>query len=381
VRWALLGPLHPYRGGIAHYGALLARELAREDEVAAFNYRRLYPGLLFPGRSQYDASASPLAVPAPRLLDSLDPLSWRRTAAAIVATQPDALVCHWWQPFFGPALGGVLGRLARQAPACRRLLLCHNVLPHEKRRVDLLLARRAFARAQGFLVHSESDAAVLRALLPDARLRVHPHPSYEALLDQAPSREAARAALGIAPSARVLLFFGYVRAYKGLDLALRALARLADARLQLWVVGEFYEPRARTEALIAELNLSDRVRIVDRYVANEEVGQYFQAADLVLQPYRSATQSGIAQIALAAGRPVLATRVGGLPEQIEDGVSGLLVPPEDPAALAAAIARFFTGTLAEALAPGIAAARARFAWSGLAAALRALSADCKGLRP
>jgi D-inositol-3-phosphate glycosyltransferase len=381
VRWALLGPLHPYRGGIAHYGALLARELAREDEVAAFNYRRLYPGLLFPGRSQYDASASPLAVPAPRLLDSLDPLSWRRTADAIVATQPDALVCHWWQPFFGPALGGVLGRLARQAPACRRLLLCHNVLPHEKRRVDLLLARRALARAQGFLVHSESDAAVLRALLPDARLRVHPHPSYEALLDQAPSREAARAALGIAPAARVLLFFGYVRAYKGLDLALRALARLADPQLQLWVVGEFYEPRARTEALIAELNLSDRVRIVDRYVANEEVGQYFQAADLVLQPYRSATQSGIAQIALAAGRPVLATRVGGLPEQIEDGVSGLLVPPEDPAALAAAIARFFTGSLAETLAPGIAAARARFAWSGLAAALRALSADCKGLRP
>lgn len=381
MRWALLGPLHPYRGGIAHYGALLARELAREDEVAAFNYRRLYPGLLFPGRSQYDASASPLAVPAPRLLDSLDPLSWRRTADAIVATQPDALVCHWWQPFFGPALGGVLGRLARQAPACRRLLLCHNVLPHEKRRVDLLLARRALARAQGFLVHSESDAAVLRALLPDARLRVHPHPSYEALLDQAPTREAARAALGIAPSARVLLFFGYVRAYKGLDLALRALARLADPQLQLWVVGEFYEPRARTEALIAELNLRDRVRIVDRYVANEEVGQYFQAADLVLQPYRSATQSGIAQIALAAGRPVLATRVGGLPEQIEDGVSGLLVPPEDPAALAAAIARFFTGSLAETLAPGIAAAQARFAWSGLATALRALSADCRELRP
>ncbi len=380
MRWALLGPLHPYRGGIAHYGALLARELARQDEVAAFNYRRLYPGLLFPGRSQYDASASPLAVPAPRLLDSLDPLSWRRTAAAIVATQPDALVCHWWQPFFGPALGGVLGRLARQAPACRRLLLCHNVLPHEKSRLDLLLARRALTRAQGFLVHSESDAAVLRAILPDARLRVHPHPSYEALLDQAPSREAARAALGIAPAARVLLFFGYVRAYKGLDLALRALARLADSRLQLWVVGEFYEPRARTEALIAELGLHDRVRIVDRYVANEEVGQYFQAADLVLQPYRSATQSGIAQIALAAGRPVLATRVGGLPEQIEDGVSGLLVPPEDPAALAAAIDRFFNQALAETMGPGIAAARARFAWSGLATTLRALSADCKGLR-
>ncbi len=379
MRWALLGPVHPYRGGIAHYGALLARELAREDEVAAFNYRRLYPGLLFPGRTQYDESASPLGVAAPRLLDSVNPLSWRRTAAAIAAAEPDALVCHWWQPFFGPALGSVLGRLAALAPASSRLLLCHNVLPHERRRLDRRFARPALARAQGFLVHSESDAAVLRALLPAARVRVHPHPSYEALLAEggALTREQARAALGIAPEARVLLFFGYVRAYKGLDLALRALAALADPRLQLWVVGEFYEPRARTEALIAELGLRDRVRIVDRYVPNEEVGRYFQAADLVLQPYRSATQSGIAQIALAAGRPVLATRVGGLPEQIEDGVSGLLVPPEDPAALAAAIQRFFEAALADALAPGIAAARARFAWSGLASALRALAAECR----
>ena len=380
MRWALLGPVHPYRGGIAHYGALLARELAREDEVAAFNYRRLYPGLLFPGRTQFDASANPLDVPAPRLLDSVAPLSWRRTAAAIAATGPDAIVCHWWQPFFGPALGAVLGRLAALAPACSRLLLCHNVLPHERRRLDRWFAQPALAGAQGFLVHSESDAAVLRGLLPAARVRVHPHPSYEALLMEggALTREEARAALGIAPQARVLLFFGYVRAYKGLDLALRALAQLTDPRLQLWVVGEFYEPRAQTEALIAELKLNDRVRIVDRYVPNEEVGRYFQAADLVLQPYRSATQSGIAQIALAAGRPVLATRVGGLPEQIEDGVSGLLVPPENPAALAAAIQRFFDHALADTLAPGIAAARARFAWSGLGAALRALAAECRG---
>jgi len=383
MRWALVGPVHPYRGGIAHYGALLARALAAagEDEVAAFNYRRLYPGLLFPGRTQYDASASPLAVPAPRLLDSLGPLSWRRTASAIAATAPDAVLCHWWQPFFGPALGGVLGRVAALAPASCRLLLCHNVLPHERRRLDVALARRAFARAQGFLVHSESDAAVLRALLPEARLRVHPHPSYDALLEGAPSREAAREALGIAAEARMLLFFGYVRAYKGLDLALRALARLEDPRLELWVVGEFYEPLAETEALIAELGLSRRVRIVNRYVPNEEVGRYFRAADLVLQPYRSATQSGIAQIALAAGRPVLATRVGGLPEQIADGVSGLLVPPEDPAALAAAIARFFNDALAETLADGIAAARARFAWSGLASALRGLVADCRRSAP
>ncbi|MCB9513200.1 MAG: glycosyltransferase [Candidatus Latescibacteria bacterium] len=379
MRWALVGPLHPYRGGIAHYGALLARSLAADgaDAVAAYNYRRLYPRLLFPGRTQYDESARPLTAgaDAPRLLAPLDPLSWRRTAAAVAAGVPDALVVHWWQPFFGPAVGGVLAGLGRRRPSCRRVLLCHNVLPHERRAVDRALALHAFGRADAFLVHSESDAVVLRALLPGARLAVHPHPHYGAFSDDGParSRAAARSALGVPAEARVALFFGYVRAYKGLDLALRALARVPAATL--WIVGEFYEPREQTDALIRELGVEGRVTIVDRYVANEEVADYFAAADVVLQHYRSATQSGIAQIAFACGRPVIATRVGGLPEQIEDGVTGLLVPPDDVDALAAALARMTTGTLAESFGPGLAAARERFSWTGLVDALRRLVAE------
>jgi D-inositol-3-phosphate glycosyltransferase len=375
MRWALLGPLHPYRGGIAHYGALLAEELARQDETHAFNFSRLYPKLLFPGKTQYDESDSPFTMPAPRLLGSLDPLSWRRTASAIADAEPDALVCHWWHPFFGPAYGSVLRRLGKLRPECARLLLCHNVLPHERSRVDLLLGRRALGAADGFLVHSESDAENLRELLPGAPMRVHPHPRYEAFAGDAPDRETARAQLGIGPDEKVALFFGYVRAYKGLDLALRALALCKEPGLRLWVVGEFYEDRAPYDSLINELGLDDRVRIVDRYVANEEVAAYFQAADLVLQPYRSATQSGIAQIAFAFGKPVLATAVGGLPEQIEDGVSGLLVPPDDLPALATAMDRYFSDpALAARLAKGIAAAAARFSWRGLAGSLRELVA-------
>lgn len=378
MRWALLGPLHPYRGGIAHYGALLADALARVDgdSVEAVNFSRLYPRLLFPGKTQFDASASPLARPAPRLLASLNPISWRRSADALAATAPDALVCHWWHPFFAPAYGAVLRRLGKLCPDCARILLCHNVLPHERGPLDLRLGRYAFGGADGFLVHSASDESRLLELLPAARRRVHPHPRYEVFRGGAPSREAARASLDLAPDARVALFFGYVRAYKGLDIAIQALARSAEPGIRLLVVGEFYEDQGPYDALIESLCLQDRVRIVNRYVPNEEVALYFQAADLVLQPYRSATQSGIAQIAFAFGRPVLATAVGGLPEQIEDGVSGLLVPPEDPAALAAALDRFFAEDLAAALAAGIAAEAERFSWSGLVGQLRELADDC-----
>jgi len=378
MRWSLLGPLHPYRGGIAHYGALLAKELAREDEVAPINFRRLYPKLLFPGKTQYDESASPLALPAPRLLGSLDPPSWGRTAGAVNAAAPDAVLCHWWHPFFGPAYGGVLRRVGRRSPDCARLLLCHNVLPHERSRVDLLLAGRVFPATDAFLVHSESDAERLREILPHALMRVHPHPRYDAFGDDAPTREEAREALGVEADEKVALFFGYVRAYKGLDLALRALAASRESKLRLFVVGEFYEDRGPYDALIEELNLNDRVRVVDRYVANEEVAGYFQAADLVLQPYRSATQSGIAQIAFAFGKPVLATAVGGLPEQIEDGVSGLLVPPGDHEALARATDRFFAEPeLRDTLSRGIADAAERFSWRALAGSLRALAAEAR----
>lgn len=378
MRWALVGPLHPYRGGIAHYGALLARELAREDEVHALNFRRLYPRLLFPGRTQMDASASPLAFPAPRVLGSLDPLSWERGARRLARLAPDAVLCHWWHPFFAPAYGSLLRRLHRLAPGARRLLLCHNVLPHERSRVDTLLGRYAFGAADAFLLHSASDAAVLAELAPGARHAVHPHPRYGAFREgEVPDRAAARRRLGLAESERMALFFGYVRAYKGLDLALEAVARAAAPGLKLFVVGEFYEDRAPYDARIRELGLAGRVVVEDRYVANEEVALYFQAADLVLQPYRSATQSGIAEISFAFGRPILATRVGGLPEQIEDGVTGLLVPPGDVDALAAALRRFLDEDLGPAMGEAIAAAAERFSWKGLAASLRALATGAR----
>jgi glycosyltransferase involved in cell wall biosynthesis len=206
-------------------------------------------------------------------------------------------------------------------------------------------------------------------------VRVHPHPSYEIFSEGAPGRGEARRALGL--TGRVLLFFGYVRPYKGLEdlLAALTLAR-PDSWDRLVVVGEFYEPPERYRALLSHPRLRERVLVVNRYVPNEEVARYFAAADVAALPYREATGSGIAQVAFGAGVPVIATRTGGLEEVVEEGVTGLLVPPRDPPSLARAIERFFDEDLGHRLREGVARDRRRFGWDGLVDAIEALAAEC-----
>ena len=205
---------------------------------------------------------------------------------------------------------------------------------------------------------------------------MHPHPTYEIFSERRPTRDEARAALGA--QGRVILFFGYVRAYKGLMDLLEALrVAPADSWDRLYVVGEFYEPRALYEAAIRHPALAAKTTVVDRYVANEEVATYFAAADVVVLPYRSATGSGIAQVAFGAGIPVIATRAGGLEDVVEDGVSGLLVPPSNPGALAQAIGRYFGEGLGPRLSEGVASARGRFTWEALVDALVSLMKECR----
>jgi glycosyltransferase involved in cell wall biosynthesis len=230
--------------------------------------------------------------------------------------------------------------------------------------------------ADAFLVHALAEAERLRDRAAGRPVRVHPHPSYEVFSRRRPSREEARARLGA--HGRVVLFFGYVRPYKGLADLLEALKRArADSWDRLYVVGEFYEPRDRYAGLLADPAIAPKVTVVDRYVANEEVAEYFAAADVVALPYRSATGSGIAQVAFGAGVPVVATRTGGLEDVVEDGVSGLLVPPSDPDQLARALERFFLEDWGPRLREGVARGRARFTWEGLVDALVSLAGECR----
>jgi glycosyltransferase involved in cell wall biosynthesis len=376
VTVAVLGPTYPHRGGIAHYTTLLARAIAPRHALAMISFRRLYPGLLFPGVTQFDRSREALRPPVPpeAILDSLNPVTWRAAGRRLRAIQPEILIVPWWHPFFGPSLG-LAARVARRGPgAPKRIFLCHNVEPHEATPVDRALTAYGLGAADGFLVHARSEAERLMKRARGRPVGVHPHPTYEVFHERRPSRDEARAALDV--RGRTILFFGYVRPYKGLMDLLSALriAR-ADAWDLLLVVGEFYEPRERYEPLLQDPALRDKVRVTDRYVANEEVAAYFAAADVVALPYRSATGSGIAQVAYGAGAPVIGTRTGGLPEVVEEGVSGLLVPPGDPEALARAIERFFDEDLAPGFREGVARLRSRYGWSGLVDAIEALAAE------
>lgn len=379
MKVALLGPTHPYRGGIAHYTTLLARAFAARHDVAMISFSRLYPGFLFPGATQFDASGEAIAppVPAERVVDSLLPWTWLAAGRRLRRLAPDLLIVPWWHPFFGPSLGAA-ARAARPRGESgpKRVFLCHNVEPHEPAPGLRALAAYGLGAADGFLVHARSEAKRLTRYAGDRPVRVHPHPSYEVFHAAAPDREGARAALDA--RGRTILFFGYVRPYKGLAdlLAALALAR-PDSWDLLYVVGEFYEPRERYAEALAHPALRGKVRVVDRYVANEEVAAYVAAADVVALPYREATGSGIAQVAFGGGTPVIATRTGGLEEVVEEEVTGLLVPPGDPSALARAVERYFDEEMAPRLREGVARARGRFTWEALTEALIDLGAACR----
>lgn len=369
MRICLVGPAHPYRGGIAHFTAMLARELRGGHDVHVVNFSRLYPGFLFPGRTQYDESGSALAVESARLVDSVNPFSWRRAADDVLGFRPDVVVFQWWHPFFAPAFRAMCRRI-RRGCAARIVYLCHNVLPHESGPLDRTLVRWGLGGAHAFVVQSREDAVTLAGLVPGAAVEFNPMPVFDLFAGGGGDRESARARLGV--RGNVVLFFGLVRPYKGLRALVEAFARCAEEiDGTLLVVGEFYEPRAPYDDLIRRLGAGPRVRIVDRYVPNEEVGVYFRAADVVVLPYVSATQSAIVQTAFSFAKPVIVTAVGGLPDVVADGVTGYVVPPADTAALAAAMVRFFRERAGAAMADAIRERAGEFSWSRCAAAILA----------
>ena len=345
MRLVLVGPVYPFRGGIAHYTTVLDRELlSAGHEVLLISFRRQYPRWLFPGKSDKDPSTQALMVANARyLIDPFNPLTWLKAVREIRSYQPQVLILQWWLGFWAPVwltLGG-LGRLRR---ATQLAIICHNVLPHEQRVWDRWLARAVLRLADQVVVQSTSEKDTLLSLLPHSRVEVVPHPLYDIFAQQELSRETARTRLGIAPDAPVLLFFGFVREYKGLAFLIDALpaVRKDFADVRLLVVGEFWQGRQAYEKQIETLCLGSNVVLVDRYVPNEEVPLYFRAADLVTLPYTAATQSGVLQLALGFGLPVVATRVGGLAEAVVEGEDVVLVEPRSASALSDAITAYLS---------------------------------------
>jgi glycosyltransferase involved in cell wall biosynthesis len=353
---AVLGPVHPYRGGIAHFTEMTVEGLAgRGHDVQPVSFSRQYPELLFPGKTQFepDDEAPSVVRGAPRLLDSLNPLSWLQTAERIRESAPDAVVFQYWMPFFAPAYGTV-ARLLRWADI-PSVAVVHNALPHERHVGDAWLSQFFLRACEGHVVMSDAVAEELRSLRrPEAPVRRIEHPVYERFGDSVP-KEEARDALDLPVDAPMLLFFGFVREYKGLHVLLEALPQVLETfpDLHLVVAGEPYDDPERYRRLIREHGLEERVHWYDEYVPSGDVPTYFCAADLVVQPYVSATQSGVAQIATHFEVPMIVTDVGGLAETVPHEEVGFVVPPEDPLALAEAVVRFFREDWGEPLVEGV----------------------------
>ena len=363
MRIALVGPLHPWRGGLAQYLGLLGEELMPHAEVRAVTFTRQYPSLLFPGTSQLDPNADRPRFPTEALLDSIGPWSWRRTASHLERFAPGLVVLKWWMPFFGPAFASSVGPLRRRGT--RVLLVCDNLVAHEPRFFDAAFSAWMMRNSDGYLVMSDSVERDLDRLKPGAPRRRVAHPFYAQFDRGRVTREQARERLGL--SGDVALFFGYVRRYKGLDTLLEAWPLVRARRpATLVVAGEFYDDPAPYRALAAAAGGEPAVRLLDRYISDDEVELLFKAADVVVLPYRSATQSGVTHVAYALGVPVITTNVGGLAETVHPGETGLVVSPEDPAALADAVVSFFAEGMSERMRAPIAALRRAHSWETLA---------------
>jgi glycosyltransferase involved in cell wall biosynthesis len=359
MRIALLSTMHPLRGGIAQFNASLYRELEKKHEVRAYTFTRQYPGLLFPGQSQYVTESDKAdPVPAIEILDSINPFSYAKTAATIRRFNPDLLVMKFWMPFFAPALGFVAGKLRKSG--AKVISILDNAIPHERRFGDLLLLRYFLSRNDAFVVMSKIVQDDLLKLKPDAVSVLTPHPVY-AHFGQLVDREKARQILEIPKNKHVLLFFGFIRPYKGLDLLIRAMANLSDDYLLL-VAGEMYGDFKSYRQIIDETGTASKIKLLIRYNDDEEVALFFSAADVAVLPYKSATQSGSAQIASHFNLPLIVTNVGGLAETVEEGKTGLVVRRLAAGDLAGALQRFFENELSEKFSQAVADASQKYSW-------------------
>jgi len=363
VNTIIIGPVPPYRAGIAYCTMRLAQELDAE----VISYKRQYPRWLYPGTSDIDESLRDRTPKGTRfLLDILNPLTWLRTAFALRRARPNAVIFVWWVWVWALPYLAILALLPKRT---RVILQCHNIGDKEPATWKRWLTDRMLRRGDVLVVHAKSEAADAARRVPGARIVQAMLPVHE-MGGAIPSRDDARKTLGV--TGNVALSFGHVRPYKGVDLALHAW-RMLTTKATLVVAGEVWW---KSEDEYRELARGlDNVRLDFRFIPDAEIANYFAATDVVLAPYRIEAQSGVALTAFHFARPVIASTVGGLPEIVEDGVNGSLIPPEDPAALARAVDAFFTTADRDAMERAAAASARKYSWEEYGMVFRGLVTD------
>ncbi len=363
MKIAQLGPFSPYRGGIKHFNTNLHRYLAAEHSVLPINYRRQYPNFLFPGTSQFDTSVSQEESLGERLFSPLRPGSWFQVYRRIKAWSPELVIFKYWMPFFAPGIGSVM-RLVKRTGA-KSLCVIDNLTPHEHRLGDHMLNKYMVNATDGFIAMSDTVEAQLLELKPEAKYRLSPHPVSSNFGPRIPQADARRT-LGLGETEPVILYFGFIRKYKGLLTLLDALPQVIEQLgVKTIVAGEYYDAPDEYQAKIDHHNLAPHIIDATKFIPDDEVALYFSAADVVALPYITATQSGIVSIALEYDLPCIVTNVGGLPFVVHHEKTGLIVPPDDHHALAAAISAYFTTVDRKQMVENVRQEKEHYSWAGL----------------
>lgn len=368
----IVGTTYPFRGGLAAFNERLAREYIQQGhEVEIFTFSLQYPSFLFPGKTQFSSEEAPTDLKINRTINSVNPLSWLLTGMKIKKLNPDKVIFCYWMAFIAPCFG-TIARLAR-SPKTEIIALIHNMIPHEPTILDKLFPKYFVNAMDGFVAMADSVIEDVKQFDANSKPKiVSPHPIYDhygALLD----KKDAAIKLGLYDQNAYILFFGFIRQYKGLDLLLEAFAdeRLRKFPLKLIVAGEFYENPEPYLSQIAKLKLGNFVELRTVFIPDSEVRNYFSVADIVAQPYRTATQSGVSQIAYHFEKPMLVTNVGGLAEIVPHGKVGYVVDVE-PAQIADALVDFYENKRAAEFIENIKTEKLKYAWSQMTEAINNL---------
>ena len=379
MRIAILSCFYPFRGGISQFNTYLLEELSKKHTVKAFNFKRQYPGILFPGKTQKvseDDDARPVESVA--VLDTANPFTYSSTARAIAGFEPDLLLTRYWMSYFAPSLGSVCGKVSRILEKkgrkdFRTVAVADNIIPHEKHFFDIPLARYFVRRQSGIVTLSHAVEEQLQQICPGVRSQTIPHPLYSNFGERTDTLRARRQ-LGMQGTdqqvldRKVLLFFGLIREYKGLDLLLEAMT-LLDGSYTLVVAGECYGSFDRYRQIIDSERFApirNNLILNDRYIPDKDVKVYFSAADLSVLPYRSATQSGISSISWNFDVPLITTPVGGLIESVGEAGTGLLAESISPEGIAQAIRKYFAENKKEEYLYNISRLKKELSWESFA---------------
>jgi glycosyltransferase involved in cell wall biosynthesis len=339
-RIVIVGPAYPLRGGLASFNERLAQQFISEgNEVSIYTFSLQYPGFLFPGTTQYSTEPPPKGIRIKVAINSINPFNWLKVGNELRKATPDIVVVRYWLPFLGPCLGTIL-RIVKKNRHTKIICIADNIKPHEKRPGDAAFTKYFIPPVDGFVTMSEKVMGDLRSLTNKPAQQVV-HPLYDNFGEQL-SKQDARKHIGLPPNEKIILFFGFIRHYKGLDLLLKAMALpvLKQSGIKLLIAGEFYEDRKLYDTLIEENELLPQLILKTDFIPDSQVKYFLSAADFVIQPYRNATQSGVTPLAYHFEKPMLVTNVGGLPDLVPDGKVGVVAEPT-PESIAANILKLY----------------------------------------